>query len=83
MLGQFTAENQSHSITTDNAPSVVETINELKTFEEFTDLIHERCGTHVINLVVQRALDHLEDGFKKIRFVSLKVCIKTIRILTR
>ena len=64
MLGQFTAENQSHSITTDNAPSVVETINEL-------------------NLVVQRALDHLEDGFKKIRFVSLKVCIKTIRILTR
>ena len=75
MLGVF-AENQTLSITTDNAHSVVDTIDELKKNEDLFELIHGRCGTHVINLVVRSALDHLEDGFKKIRFVSMKVCFK-------
>lgn len=82
MLGVF-VENQTLSITTDNAYSVVDTIEELKNNEELAELIHERCGTHVINIVVRSALDHLEDGFKKIRFVSMKVCIKRKQYLTR
>ena len=75
MLGDF-VENHSHSITTDNAYNVVDTINELKTFNELSDLIHERCGTHVINLVVQCGLEFLEDGYDKVRFFCLKVYLR-------
>jgi hypothetical protein len=75
MLGEF-VENHSLSITTDNAYNVVETINELTTIDELSDLIHERCGTHVINLVVQCGLEFLEDGYGKVRFFCLKVHLK-------
>jgi hypothetical protein len=48
-------------------------INELKTNNDLSALIHERCGTHVINIVVQCGLEFLEDGYDKVRFFCLKV----------
>ena len=48
---------QTHSMTTDNAPAVVASIENLKTNEGLVEMTHQRCGTHVLNLIVQSGLN--------------------------
>jgi hypothetical protein len=69
---------QTHSLTTDNAYNVVAAIEDLKLNEELREMTHQRCGTHVINIIVQSGLDDLGDSYDKIRFYCNKVCEKRI-----
>jgi formyltetrahydrofolate synthetase len=66
---------QTHSMTTDNAPAVVASIENLKTNEGLVEMTHQRCGTHVLNLIVQSGLKNLGESYDKIRFFCNKVNI--------
>ena len=66
-------EEQTHSMTTDNAFGVVAAIEDLKLNEDLHEMVHQRCGTHVINIIVQSGLDGLGESYDKIRFFCNKV----------
>ena len=67
---------QTHSMTTDNAYNVVAAIEDLKLNEELSEMTHQRCGTHVINIIVRSGLKGLGESYDKIRFFCNKVCKK-------
>jgi len=71
---------QTHSMTTDNAYNVVAAIEDLKLNEELREMTHQRCGTHVINLIVQSGLDDLGESYDKIRFYCNKVWGKEYKL---
>ena len=64
---------QTHSMTTDNAYNVVSAIENLKLNEELREMTHQRCGTHVINIIVRSGLEGLGEHYDKIRFYCNKV----------
>jgi hypothetical protein len=79
-IGEMGVE-QTHSMTTDNAPAVVASIENLKTNEGLVEMIHQRCGTHVLNLIVQSGLRNLGESYDKIRFFCNIVNILKLRII--
>ena len=70
---------QTHTMTTDNAFNVVAAIGNLKLNEELQEMTHQRCGTHVINIIVQSELKELGESYDKIRFYCNKVCLKLFK----
>ena len=72
-MGELSIAEKSKSITTDNAPNIVAAITELKTNDGLQDMTHIRCGTHIINLIVEAGIKELGGSFDKIRFYCNKV----------
>ena len=66
-------ESHTHSITTDSAANVVSAINELRNNISVKDIIHIRCTTHIINIVVGEIFEYLDEFFEKIRYYCKKV----------
>ena len=52
----------------DNAPAVVASIENLKTNEGLVEMTHKRCGTHVLNLIVQNGLKNLGESSNRTYF---------------
>ena len=73
MLVEFNLLARVLAITTDNASNMVKCVANLQEITVMKDLIHVRCGAHVINLAVQLMLIFLESHIEKIRFFAKKV----------
>ena len=72
-MTKYGIEAKSHGLTSDSAPNMVAAMSHLKKNEPLADLIHIRCSTHIINLVVEAGIAHLEEYFDKIRYFCKKV----------
>ena len=76
-MTKFNIETKSHGFTSDSAPNMIAAMHQIKQNEPLFDLIHVRCSTHVINLVVEAGITHLEEYFEKIRYYCKKVILRT------
>ena len=65
MLCEFDIQDKVFSITTDNAKNMVRCVVILQKNDWLKDIIHVKCGAHVINLVVSTMLTFLETHRKR------------------
>ena len=77
-MTKFSIESKSHGFTSDSAPNMIAALSQLKQIEPLFDLIHVRCSTHVINLVVEAGITHLDEYFEKKRYFCKKVILINI-----
>lgn len=63
------------SITTDNAPNIVNAVQLLSFHNDLNGLIHWRCVAHILKLIVKEGLkeDKINPLIRKVRFYCKKV----------